>query len=452
MRIGRLDLAIVLGNLVMWTAVPLVARDSNSSLFMAVTAATCVWRPFTAAFMVGLMETSWEASKFRDLFLTPGRIVMFALLFRVGLLMVTERRTIQPGISRTLVLGLVLYVGATFLVSLNVHNPVAAYAAVAYAASAIGLIGLYSSSPGRQHALYALWFGMLPAIVYYALAFVGLVAPLLANQAGDGVAVGTGRFDLNSNAAALVLVSFLSVYVGTTTAGAWRLAGIVCAALGVVSVAATGSRSGLIALAAGGFLYFMLLGGQKFRIRSLARSVVVAGVMALMTVGVTQVFPDLALSSTLRSTWARLVDEAGQDATDSFRKRMWSGAVDHIAAAPLSPDYLAYRDEYTLQSHSTPLEVGLQGGVIGLAGFMIVLAVGAVGALALWLRLRNPWSVTIIAMLVARWIPMLVLAMPGDKMLLALVILVACEQAARPAASGPAVGPAPGLATTVSFP
>jgi len=325
---------------------------------------------------------------------------------------------------------------ATVAVSLAVRNPVPAYAAVAYFASAIGLVALYSTPAGRENALTALWFGMLPAIVYYGFAFTGIAAPIESSQVNDvAVTVATGRMNVNANAAALALASILGLYVATTTVGLARVAALVSAGTGVLFVVITGSRGGLIGLGVGVFAYLMLLANTRFSLRQLGRSALAALVLAGVAMVTARLMPELTFFATLNSTLERLVTEADQDAGESFRKRQWLGAVDHIAAAPLRPDYKAYRDEYILMSHNTLLEVGLQGGVIGLAGFVIVLMTGAWSISLVWRRRKDPWAAAILAIMAARGVTMMATAMPGDKMLLALVILAVCAWAARPSAA-----------------
>jgi len=143
-----------------------------------------------------------------------------------------------------------------------------------------------------------------------------------------------------------------------------------CAVVLAVTIVPTYSKGAMLAFAVSGLLYIALLVAQSGRARSLARPLLVAGVLALVVLGllIFQVAP----------VRARLADEIGtQSASNMFRILTWQGTVRLTHAYPwlgVGPGAFKYAFPkyaiagYVEAAHQNYLqmfaELGIFGGVV----------------------------------------------------------------------------------------
>ena len=149
-----------------------------------------------------------------------------------------------------------------------------------------------------------------------------------------------------------------------------RLLWAFCAVALAVTIVPTNSKGAMLAFAVSALLYIALLVSQSGRARSLARPLLLAGVVALIIVGV--------LIFQVEPLRARLADEIGtQSASNMFRILTWQGTIRLTHAYPwlgVGPGAFKYAFPkyaiagYVEASHQDYLqmfaELGIFGGVV----------------------------------------------------------------------------------------
>ena len=143
-----------------------------------------------------------------------------------------------------------------------------------------------------------------------------------------------------------------------------------CAVALAVTIVPTNSKGAMVAFAVSALLYIALLVSQSRRTRSTGRALLVAGVVAIVVLGV--------LISQVEPVRARLADEIGtQSASNMFRILTWQGTVRLTQAYPwlgVGPGAFKYAFPkyaiagYVEAAHQNYLqmfaELGLFGGVV----------------------------------------------------------------------------------------
>lgn len=424
----RRDVWIAIANLLMWLVLPTLSIDTGFGMWVSIL--TCIWRPFTSFFLIGLSESAFQDEAFRDVLFTPGRLVMAALLLRC---------LVQPGLSRTLGLlrglprwamgGLLLYSLPILATSLLRDNSSTGYAALANVLSAIAIAALGASGISRPRLLMALVLGLLPASMYYFEALLGIAAPVTTFSSEIGYVMAAGRMNPNATARTIVLLILIALFMlQERAAGTRRTLALIAILSGLIAIPITASRGALIALSVGLVAALFTMPTRSTRtILLYAGSVLLLAALAAIFIPQLHdhwtTLRDLSQLS-LQSAW----DEVTGHSLESERRTLWAGAIEHIRRHPLFPDYQAYRNEWVLMTHNTFLETTLHGGILAGAGLIMLWVCSTAAAARYWWRHRLPCSAFFLVLLLSRFVSAFLTAAVGDKIFLMLVVLMALAQ------------------------
>jgi O-antigen ligase len=223
-------------------------------------------------------------------------------------------------------------------------------------------------------------------------ALYGLYVRLYGRTSGDRLEAGLGMYDSNDMAALLALAFPLSVGLYRMNRGWARAAAAVAAVLFCVLIIASGSRGGLIGLAAGAMVLVMGMKGPK-RAAALA-------MLALVTVGLwtwSPSFQERVTSITNLEDDYNLTHEYG-------RKAVWARGRGYIRDNPVlgvgvgnfpiaegdffEEHYEGTRGGKWSNAHNAYVQVYAELGLIGGSIFVGLLLFGALRSLRLWRGVR----------------------------------------------------------------
>ncbi len=223
---------------------------------------------------------------------------------------------------------------------------------------------------------------------YVAGALVGASATLVELHAGREayyLRYAASGFDPNDLAVALAIALPMALYL-VGGSGNWigRAVGGVFSAVGPTAILVTGSRTGLVALIAGGGL--SVLGALRVR---LGARVIVAGLVVLAAVGVNEFVP--------AESWVRLSTLSTEAMAGRFhgRERVWEAGLRAWEKTPIEGVGLGgFRAAARAQgvggvAHNTFVSVLVELGLVGVMLFALVLLSAVKAALAMRARERE---------------------------------------------------------------
>jgi len=392
---------------------------------------TCICRPNTCMFLLGLMESCWIAGRFSDLLFTPGRIILIALLIR---------SFFKPGLKTTinlfiktdtwLKLGLAFLVGSTLIVSIFNLEYLYFYGVIMNFLSVFIFLALLVTIKNIKEALMAFFLGLNIVNIYFLLVLFNILNPIMRysgnSKFGVFSAFAIGR--MNPNASAITIA--LTVFCAFALLRLYNSKKINCGLIffiliGMINIIFTGSRSGLLSLFLG--LGILLIFYQKkfFYYKWIILIVIPILLMSILISLKTITHTQINFIPTTRYTYNRFITEVDADSQNSSRKHLWLGAIQTLTNHPFFPSYSAYRDEYRLMSHNTFLEVALQGGGFAAVGFIIILLGTLITIYKFYKASLADVGFVILLLLILRAFAMFFTAMPGDKIFFLLVAFTA---------------------------
>jgi O-antigen ligase len=245
------------------------------------------------------------------------------------------------------------------------------------------VLAIMMCPPNRRTAVI-LQGGLAGAAAVYAL----YVVTLGRVTGADRLEAGVGMFDSNDMAALLAIAFPLAVGLVRTQRGTLRWAMLGAAALLVAVVLASGSRGGLLGLAAGSAVYVLGVRGSMRIVAVVAFMVALAGLWTF-----SPAFKERVASITNLEEDYNLTDEVG-------RKAVWARGRQYIADNPVigvgagnfpvaEGDYFAVtyfgtRGGKWSSAHNAYIQAYAELGVVGGSLFMAILMLGLIRALRLW--------------------------------------------------------------------
>jgi O-antigen ligase len=237
--------------------------------------------------------------------------------------------------------------------------------------------------PNRRSALI-LQGGLAAAVAGYALYVV-----TLGRISGAGrLQAGVGMYDSNDMAALLAITFPLAVGLVRTQRGTLRWAMLGAATLVAAVVLASGSRGGILGLAAGSAVFVLGIRGSMRVVAIVAFFVTMAGLWTF-----SPSFKERVDSITNLEQYYNLTDEVG-------RKAVWARGRQYIADRPViglgagnfpvaeggyfAVTYFGTRGGKWSDAHNAYIQAYAELGVVGGSLFVAILLMGLLRALRLW--------------------------------------------------------------------
>ncbi len=426
--INKVDVGIALANVLLWLVVPFGPLENTQIIAMIVSTATCIWRPWTCVFLIGLTEGCWLADKGE--FLTPSQVV-FPVLFVRGILTTGPRESITllftapVSVKVFFLLYGIIGVSAAFIVG----SAFIGYSMVANVVAIYAMILFVRRNPlASGGILFPLLLGLLPMLFYHLLTLGGFLTPFKEYTPSGTVLFAVGKTNPNAAGMTLGLLSVIALMLVKHCRK--TLSKALCLMIfmsGLICIVYTGSRGALLGAIVGVFAYWA---SCLFSVRVKARrQTATSAVIIILLLGTVILFllnPRVlnTLSANMRYTYERFYREAVTESDSSFRRYIWTEAFSHLLRNPIFPSYSSFRQHSGLMSHNTYLEIGLQGGFVALFGMLVLHLAGFFRALRGLLARKDYVYGIILALLVTRTVSWLVTAMPSDKMLLFFVCIL----------------------------
>jgi len=322
--------------------------------------------------------------------LTPGQIVVAAYLAVTAAVLARVRRDALPVAARSWPILLLPVLALASTLWSEAPAPTFRRAVSLAGTAGFGLLLAVRFTLAEQVRLVALAL----AVTIGASAAAALLFPEYGLMTGEHAGAWQGLFfhkNLLGRPAALAALAFLFLALGSDR---WRPPALLGLAGSIAVVAASGSRTALLAGGAAGAVALVLALVHRLPPARRGRALAVAGGAGLVLLAVLAWRADEALAL------------IGRDATLTNRTRIWSAALDALAERPLlGYGYHAFwRSDAAARigarigwepqhAHNGFLDVGLELGVAGAALFLApflyylgrALAAGrAAGALAGW--------------------------------------------------------------------